>query len=254
MPAPPRGALSGGLNSRCTDRLGLIFPLYAVQNLLCPREEVIELVGRGVDRYGHRLTLLFFEDHEAYLLVQFYPERRTRAVRGEKEDAGASTDLRMILRQLGGGDVDLLPLNAADGRRLWRGGVEPRMVLDPGDQVFGGGLLRFLSEFVRVEDAGYVQEDEQAGSRADPETVSFLGEGHLPPVLFDLERESGLELFCGVFAFRDRTGIRQLLDPGGRGAPMIAGGAATRPAGTGAHDDGGEQNQGPYAQVRPLSP
>src|SRR5829696_3655970 len=35
---------------------------------------------------------------------------------------------------------------------------------------------------------------------------------------------------------------------------MIAGDAATRPAGTGAHDDSGEQDQGRYAHGRPLSP
>ena len=94
MPTRPRGALSGGIHPRCAGRLTLIFPIYAVENLLCLREGVIELVvGRGVDRYGHRLTLHLFEDHEAYLLVQADRERGTRGVRGEKEDARATTDL-----------------------------------------------------------------------------------------------------------------------------------------------------------------
>ena len=37
------------------------------------------------------------------------------------------------------------------------------------------------------------------------------------------------------------------------GAPRIWGSTATRPAGTGAHDDGGEQNKGRYAHGRSPS-
>ena len=70
-----------------------------------------------------------------------------------------------------------------------------------------------------------------------------LREGHLPPALFDPERESGLELFGGVLALRDRTGLRQFYGFRGRRIPVVAGGSTARSAGTGAHDDG-EQNKG----------
>jgi hypothetical protein len=68
-----------------------------------------------------------------------------------------------------------------------------------------------------------------------------LREGHLPPALFDPERESGLELFGGVLALRDRSGLRQFYGSRGRRVRVRADGAATRLTGNGTHDGDGEK-------------
>src|SRR5215210_9462881 len=132
--------VAGASRATPTDTLGAS-PLHAVHHLLGPWRELVEGDGRPGIPDHHRIALDVLQDDgptHIVILTEVSDLIATALIEDVQAARGLSTITVGVLGQVIDEHFELLALESSYGDRLWFGGFQVGVALQPPDQVLGG--------------------------------------------------------------------------------------------------------------------